>query len=96
MLTAIAGPACPLSDLHCTLVKPLRITLQGNDERDTTLNQLLSEMDGFGDQGGPATSHPSPRVFFPILRQLLQQHLPGMPAVLPLWDKLSWPLSTCD
>jgi hypothetical protein len=25
--------------------------LQGNDERDTTLNQLLSEMDGFGDQG---------------------------------------------
>ncbi len=25
--------------------------LQGNDERDTTLNQLLSEMDGFGDGG---------------------------------------------
>ena len=24
---------------------------QGNDERDTTLNQLLSEMDGFGDGG---------------------------------------------
>ncbi len=23
---------------------------QGNDERDTTLNQLLSEMDGFGDK----------------------------------------------
>ena len=29
--------------------------LQGNDERDTTLNQLLSEMDGFGDQGGRPT-----------------------------------------
>lgn len=24
---------------------------QGNDERDTTLNQLLSEMDGFGNVG---------------------------------------------
>lgn len=28
---------------------------QGNDERDTTLNQLLSEMDGFGDVGKLST-----------------------------------------
>ena len=34
---------------HPLLLLPL---LQGNDERDQTLNQMLSEMDGFSDEAG--------------------------------------------
>lgn len=48
----LATGAPPDSTSAHQLVNRCTSSLQGNDERDTTLNQLLSEMDGFGDQGG--------------------------------------------
>jgi hypothetical protein len=44
--------------------------LQGNDERDTTLNQLLSEMDGFGDGGGPVVCMSADALAFCFVQQL--------------------------
>ncbi len=55
---------------------------QGNDERDTTLNQLLSEMDGFDDRGARQfvrlrTASPACCALFTCW---LAASLPGTPA----------------